>query len=168
MEVKGTGSLWAPEESQGHGGSWWGLQRCGEAEMRTSVLESESSRSLCGPLHRSLSVCDRRSWSGTRGSLGSWSSSPTGPVTASHLLLSTLTSRSSEWDRGGVVEIVPSLSLVWPWFLHTATRGTPNLRFCISASLIHSLSPCETIHSAQVQLYRAEFWEGRRWTLHGR
>ena len=129
VEVGGAGSLWAPEEDQGHGGSGWGLQRCGEAETRTSVLGSGSSRSLCGPLHCFLSVCGRRSCSGTRGSLGSWSSSPTGPVTASHLLLSTLTSRSSEWDRVGVVEIVPSLSLVWPWFLHSAARGTPNLGY---------------------------------------
>lgn len=65
------------------------------------MLSLNLSRGPRDPAHCFFPVCGRKSWSGTRGSLGLWSSLPIGLMTANRLLQSTLTSPSSEWCRVG-------------------------------------------------------------------
>lgn len=85
--------------SRGHCGSLWEL---GEVERGSQDEELDANgwtfpgACVTQEAHCFFFVCGRKSWSGTRGSLGLWSSLPIGLMTANHLLQSMRTSPSSE------------------------------------------------------------------------
>lgn len=76
---------------------WQSVELAGKPSLEEELVEDRNLTRSVVSAHRFFPVCHRRNWSGTRGSLGLWSSLPIGQMTANHLLPSTLTSPSSKY-----------------------------------------------------------------------
>lgn len=98
----------------------------GKGEAQDWIAAGLNRLRCPGDLACSLSpLCGRKNWSETRGSLGLWSSLPTGLMIASPSLPSMLTCPSSEYAHRGLSET----EVLWPLSLSSQTQGRLSLSY---------------------------------------